>query len=123
VLATLPEVTPKRGNCRGTFGVDVASAAICDGDVLDQFALNNSDEWEKWSESFIHRPFEEVGLLGTFACDPAATDIFYCSTGFGDGSYPVYELLEAGKVVGAEVVFLLPTQSYFGPGPGEDDDA
>lgn len=110
-----------RGKEIGTFGVDVASAAVCDGDALESFANHRKTEWEAWLDGFIQQPYEQKGLLSHFPCEPAATDIFHTSTGFGDGSYPVYALIEGECVVGAEAVFLLPQQSYFGPGPGEDD--
>lgn len=123
LIVSLPGSNGKRGKSAGSFGVDVASAAVCDGDVLESFATEHEDRWQAWLDGFIQQPLEQKGLLGHYPCEPAATDIFHTSTGFGDGSYPVYPLVEEGRVVGAEAVFLFPGQEYFGPGPGDEEDA
>ena len=38
----------------------------------------------------------------------------HISTGFGDGSYEAFTLLDGKEVVGFELVFLKPGEGYFG---------
>jgi Protein of unknown function (DUF4241) len=114
---------PSRGTRVGSFGVDVGTAAVCDGEVLKRFALEDSRRWGDWSEDFIEYQTAEDDLLGLYTSEVPKTDIFYCSTGFGDGHYPVFRLTHDGKVVGAEAQFLLPKQTYIGQEPAAKDDA
>lgn len=116
-----PNTVPVRGSKRGSFGVDVASAAVCDGDVLESWASSSEEAWEEWLDTFINRDYDGEDLAGFFPCPGANTSMVYTSTGFGDGCYPVYELTMDGRIVGAEAVFLLPDQGYFESGPCDED--
>lgn len=101
----------------GEFGVDVASAGVVDADSLDRWADANEADYESWCEEFTHSQTEDFSLAGFFPCPGAGVSMLYCSTGFGDGAYPAFTLLDGGETVGFEMVFLKPGQGYF-----EDDE-
>lgn len=100
-----------RHQIEGLLAVDVALAAVFDGDRIESFARERPKEWAEWLESFIGLPWQTAGC---HPCEAAGADVFYVATGFGDGVYPVYSLVENGRVVGAEAVFLPPDQVYPG---------
>lgn len=117
LIVHLPGAAPVRGKAIGEFGVDVATAAVFDADVLEDYMDDDEESWEGWLDEYTTRDFEELDMAGLHPCPDADTAMVYCSTGFGDGSYEVFELLREGRVVGAEAVFLRPDQGFF-----EDDD-
>lgn len=113
LMAFLPGVTPIRGKAVGEFGVDVATAAVFDVEVLERFMDSDEAAWEGWIDGYTMREYDELDRAGLYPCADAGTAMVYCSTGFGDGSYQVFELVRDGLVVGAEAVFLQPEQGYF----------
>jgi len=113
LMVYLPGAEPVRGKLAGEFGVDVAAAAVFDGDVLEVFMNEDEESWESWLDGYTNRDYEELDVAGVYPCEEADTAMVYCSTGFGDGSYEVFELVRDGRVVGAEAVFLKPDQGFF----------
>lgn len=113
LMVYLPGAAPIRGEAVGEFGVDVAAAAVFDAEVLEGFMDDDEESWEGWLDEYTARDYEELDVAGVYPCPDADTAMVYCSTGFGDGSYEVFELRRYGQVVGAEAVFLRPDQGYF----------
>ena len=106
----LEGVQPVRGKALGEFSVDMAMASVFDFDSINDWSDEQEEEYDEWLE-------EEVVMCdwqraGTIDCPGAAATIYYCEAGFGDGTYTVYELIEDGQVVGAEVVFLEGSEPY-----------
>lgn len=110
VMATLAGRQGERGSLYGEFGVDVASACIFDYDAIEGYADSAGDAFEQWVEDNI--PGRMTDPSGTIACVPAKTSVEYFASGFGDGTYPVYELRDDYEIVGAETVFLEPGEPY-----------
>lgn len=113
LIVNLLGTTPIRGEERGGIGVDVASAAVYDGEAIERFMDDDEKAWQEWLDSFTNRDYDPEDIAGFFPCPKANSTMAYTSTGFGDGYYLVYELVQEGLVVGAEVVFLKPNQGYF----------
>ena len=110
VTATCARRRGERGSLYGAFGVDVACACIFDYDAIEGYADSDEDDFVQWVDHFI------IGMTGavcgSIACPPARTTVEYFASGFGDGTYAVYELRDDYEVVGVEVVFLEDDASY-----------
>jgi hypothetical protein len=115
LIVQLPGSLPERGDLLGRFAVDAASAGVCDGDVLKGFAVSNEAAHHGWLEALGRQQADCPQLAGFFAFPDASTTLFHVRSGFGDGLYPVYVLRENGSVVGAEAVFVSPTQGFDQP--------
>lgn len=83
----------------GVFDLDVFSAAWRDH---PEAAANKMED---------HVTGEEI--YSSFALDEQHRAVMaFAHTGFGDGGYPVYELLSGSKRVGVEVVFIKENEPY-----------
>jgi hypothetical protein len=110
VAATLAGRQGERGSLHGAFGVDVGNACIFDYDAIEGYADSAGGAFGKWVEDNINEHLRAQS--GMIACVPAKTFVEYFSSGFGDGTYPVYELRDDYEIVGAETVFLEPGTPY-----------
>lgn len=97
----------------GNYGVDVASAGVMDADAFDAWADANEEAAERWDKDFMESQLNNNDAAGFFPCEGAKTEMAHISTGFGDGYYPVYALLNGNEVVGFETLFLQANQGYF----------
>lgn len=88
--------------------VDFAQVGIFDPVILDEAAekMDNADEKKMLAAL---DSIQEFGIA-SLGSDPCAIMPLAVS-GFGDGGYPIYELLNEGKRVGVEVVFIGPELS------------
>lgn len=109
VIATLAGRRGERGSLYGAFGVDVGNACIFDYDAIEGYADSAGDAFEAWVQGYVDGTWNRSG---TIACAPAKTSVAYFSSGFGDGTYQVYELRDDYEIVGAETVFLEPGTPY-----------
>lgn len=92
--------SPVLGPQIGTTWADTASQAICDFEVY-KAAAEADPEYEEaandnlWVQD-LHNVYEHV---------PGAV-IAFCSSGWGDGTFKLFELLENGRRVGVEIEML-----------------
>lgn len=93
------------GKLAGKVGVDLAAVAICDVDRLAPWARDHEDDWQKWGQDLWYGRTAPAGL---YECTAAGTVVPFLDSGHGDGTYPVYLLVEMGTAIGLEVVFLSP---------------
>ena len=110
VIATLAGRQGERGSLYGAYGVDVGSACVFDYDAIEGYADSAADAFQQWVDDNI--PDRMTDPSGAIPCDPARTTVEYFPSGFGDGTYPAYELRDDYEIVGAETVFLEPGAPY-----------
>jgi hypothetical protein len=96
----------ERGSQVGECGVDTGRVGFCDEGVFGPAMDRYEDEYMEQLDS-VEDPCAAV-VLG-----PAREAmIALADCGFGDGSYPVFELCSDGKVVGLEIEFIGPEKRY-----------
>lgn len=117
----LPGREPTIAKLEGEFGVDVGSAGVVDADSLDRWADEHEEDFESWCQEFTDSQLEDQGMAGFFPCPGAGVSMLHCSTGFGDGSYEAFTLLDGAEAVGFELVFLKSGQGYFSDDPVEPE--
>jgi hypothetical protein len=98
-----------RGKLAGEIGVDLAAVAICDVDRLAGWARDHQAEWQRWGDKLW---FGRTVRAGLYTCEPANTVVPFVDSGFGDGTYPVYYLIDDGRPVGLEAEFI-PTRAPY----------
>lgn len=86
-------------------GVDFAQVGVFDPVILDQ-AGEKMDNAEGEKIVADLGAIQEFGVI-QFGADELAI-MPLAASGFGDGGYPIHELLLGGKRVGVEVVFIGP---------------
>jgi len=96
-------VSPSAGAELGETGTDTASIGVCDHEVFAHaWGDDNDASWE-----IISPAIDEADTHGIAVLDKAAGAIMpFIHSGFGDGTFPVRELLANGSRVGFEVVFI-----------------
>ncbi|MEQ1824197.1 MAG: hypothetical protein ABL949_16945 [Fimbriimonadaceae bacterium] len=104
----LPEVQFSRGPSLGESWADTATQAVCDHErykaAYDE--LGEAAYWEKFDDELCTDDGDIVNL------DPEnGAVLFITSSGWGDGSFPVFELLHEGKRVGVEIEMIRPGTS------------
>lgn len=119
VRGMLPGRRHDASRLEGEFGVDVGSAGVVDADSLDRWADENEEDFESWCQEFVDTRLEDQRVAGFFPCAGARVSMLHTSTGFGDGMYEAFTLLDGGEPVGFELVFLKPGQGYFDDPPGD----
>jgi hypothetical protein len=67
--------------------------------------------YEAWLEQLLYESDEE-SLVSIAKWKPTRTEIPYVEGGFGDGSYPVFQLIASGKIIGLEVEFIKGSDKY-----------
>jgi len=108
-----PNSTATRGNRLGETWTDTATCSVCELDAVQK-------EWNSLGEEpaadKLMEEYERGEGCGIFRVTECASVIPYVSSGFGDGAFPVFELIQDGKRVGIEVEFISPNNGYpFGP--------
>jgi hypothetical protein len=93
------------GHRLGEVGVDFAQVAVFDPVVLDAAAEAMDDAQ---AEQFVAEldAIEEYGIAHLGLDERAIMPL--AASGFGDGGYPIHELVHKGERVGMEVVFIGP---------------
>lgn len=107
-------VRPTQSSCvvgdkAGEVGVDLAAIAVTDVDLLGAWAEANRDETQDWGQELW---FNRAAPAGFFSCPAASTELAFVDSGIGDGTYPVYYLVENGRNVGLEVAFIPPGTAW-----------
>ncbi len=110
VMATVSGRHGERGALYGEFGVDVGNACIFDYDAIEGFADADAEAFDEWGRHHIVDGARS--LSGSIPCATAKSTLVYFASGFGDGTYSVYERRDDYEVIGAEVVFLTGEETY-----------
>jgi len=110
VFATRAGRRGTRGAFCGSFGVDAGSACIIDYDAIEGYADHDQEAFNRWMEHQVIGI--EPSRSGSILCAPAKTSMVVLDSGFGDGTYAVYEQRDGHELVGAEVVFLTEGAPY-----------
>ena len=98
----------------GEADIDTATIAVCDIAAVDDAI---GDDRAHFAELITQHAYEDYGVVEFRMKKPIA--IPYVATGFGDDSYPVFELRSGRRRVGIETEFLPPGFKY----EDTDDDA
>jgi len=89
--------------------IDTARCGVCDPEVF-------SAAWRDYpGEAVNELEYQLTGgaLYGAFALDEQYGAVMaFAHSGFGDGCYPVYELVSRSSRVGVEVVFIHENEPY-----------
>jgi hypothetical protein len=112
-IARLRAVTetdkPALGEKIDETGTDSATIGVCDFPTFSQLFGKNKEAAIEAFKSMMHptRPHSIVELSNAPGGSTAAVH-----SGFGDGTFPVYELLHHSERAGFEVVFIKPDEPY-----------
>jgi hypothetical protein len=112
----LKDSSPIIGDAVGEASADVAHIAFFDSEEVDRFLNDNSERSER-AEDIIPDAYwladDQQGECGVALLDATADlKMPYVWTGFGDGSYPAYELKSGSDMVGVEIEFIKPGTPY-----------
>lgn len=99
-----------RGKHLKDLPVDLGGIAAVDIATVHASMQKDSEAHEEWLEEILYGDSEAAAQVVRW--DPTKTDIPLVDGGFGDGSYPAYELREGKRVVGLEVEFIIEGQEY-----------
>ncbi len=107
-LRAFPEgMLTKRGEKLKEIPVDCGGIAVVNIDVVHA-SMNENEERTEWFDDVIYHS----GTVEVAKWKPTKTDIPHVDSGFGDGCYPVFELLSGRKAVGLEFVFIEEDATY-----------
>jgi hypothetical protein len=104
-----PSVSASLAAELGETGTDTANIGVCDHEsFLRAWGDDNEASWE-----IISPAIEEADTHGIAVLDEAAGAVMpFVSSGFGDGTFSVHELVADGSRAGFEVVFIRPDAPY-----------
>jgi hypothetical protein len=85
--------------------VDLGGIAVVDIATLEPSTKEVEEEYMDWLEDVLYGSNGE-SQTATQVWEPTGTKIPVVASGFGDGSYPVYQLVRNGTVVGLEAEFI-----------------
>jgi hypothetical protein len=102
---------PKRGKKLKEIPVDLGGIAVVDIVAVHASMQQDAGRYEAWLEQLLYDSDEE-SLASIAKWNPTKTEIPYVDGGFGDGSYPVFQLMASGKVIGLEVEFIKRSDKY-----------
>ena len=106
--AYLRGTNPALGDAVGEAGTDSGMIAIGDIADIDGRVAGND------TETFAEMLFEvtvEGGEVQSLDVNGHTVTYAVCESGFGDGGYPVFALVDGGRTVGVEVEFIAPGQT------------
>ena len=102
-LRVVPAGTnPTLGGKLADLSVDHARAGVIDYDTFLATVSDDFDSYEEWTGTALD---DELSLNFSGSIDFGPTSMVYVTSGHGDGTYPVFELLEGEQVVGIECHF------------------
>ncbi|MDQ6631682.1 MAG: SEL1-like repeat protein [Verrucomicrobiota bacterium] len=110
---TIPQLCSEIGKT----WTDTANTGICDFEIFSKAWGNDDDA----SYEIIQEDLETDNSFGTATLDAARGAVMpFVHSGFGDGSFSVFELVENGVRVGFEIEFIAAGEKYpFGETPFE----
>lgn len=107
--AFLKSESPTIGNQVGETWTDTALTGIVDFESFSKVWGDDDDA----SYDKLQDKLESAENFGVIKFDKAANVLMpFVSSGFGDGSFPVFELVSDGQVVGLEVEFISAETKY-----------
>lgn len=98
-----PGTNPQRGEKIDNSWADTGTQGVCDFEQMLKLQEEvGEDDYidafeEAWSEEFILQPKADTAAL-----------LFVVHSGFGDGTFPVFELVQDVQLVGVEVELIAP---------------
>ncbi len=98
-------VATHRGRKLKKIPVDLGGIAVVDIEAIHPSMQEDEDRYQEWIEDLLYETESDLPV-SVAKWEPTKTDIPCVDGGFGDGSYPVLELVSGGKVVGLEAVFI-----------------
>ena len=113
IRMVLPGVVSKLGATLDEAGVDSGTIAMFDAEEIGTLCEADEDRGadrvlSAWSEADT-----EQGDCGVAILDAeTGLKMPYASAGFGDGGYPIYELLSDSGRIGVEIEFIRPGTPY-----------
>ena len=96
------ESNPEPGRTLGSIDVDCGKAAFIDYGAFSAMARDDFDSYESWTEMELD---DELAINFSGQIDLGDAVLVYVKSGDGDGTYPVFELVDNGEVVGIECRF------------------
>ena len=113
--ASLHGTKPQLGRQIGETWTDTASTGICDFEIFSKSWGTDNDTSYKIIEPFLM----DNSVFGVAELDVANGAVMpFVSSGFGDGSFAVFELTENGQRIGFEIEFIPSDEKYsFGATP------
>ena len=93
---------PVLGKQIGTVEVDHAFVGFIDYESFMSAVNDDYEHYAEWTEATLD---DELSLNFSGEIEFASTRLLYVKAGDGDGTYPCFELIEDGTVVGIECVF------------------
>ncbi len=94
---------PVLGDKLGEVAVDHAFVGFID---YVPFLATIKDDFERYEEWTMTQLDDELALNFSGEIEFCGEKLVYVKSGDGDGNYPVYELVEDGRTVGLECVFV-----------------
>ena len=99
--------TPALGKVIGSLNIDHAKAAFIDYDTFHSIVCEDLNAYEEWTGTELD---DELALNFSGQIKFGDTPLVYVKSGVGDGTYPVFELVENAATVGLECRFDTPSQ-------------
>ncbi len=100
---------PCIGKQLGDTWTDTAMTGICDLEIL-------SKEWtaigQDKAEEKLQEEYERGEDCGVFTLKSKGTKVPFVSSGFGDGTFPIFELCDSEDRVGFEIEFIFVSTPY-----------
>ena len=93
---------PETGKQIGTVSVDHGKAAFIDHDSFISKVRDDPDAYEEWTAMDLD---DELDLNFSGKIAFWETELAYVKSGDGDGTYPVFELMKHGEIVGLQCNF------------------
>lgn len=90
--------------------VDFGGVAVVDIGTVHQSMEEDTERYEEWYDEALYGSSEGQFTIHTWP--DTKTEIPCVDSGFGDGSYPLSELLLNGTPVGLEVTFIQEDEEY-----------
>ncbi len=111
-LRAYPEgVRTIRGKKVSEIPVDMGGVSVVDIATVYQSMEENREAYEEWIEDTLYGS-EEILQFMFHEWELTKTTIPSVESGFGDGTYDLYELISDGIVVGLEVEFINEETTY-----------
>ena len=100
---------PRLGPQIGETWTDTARTGLCDYEIFSQaWGSDNDAAYAK-----IEPVLDEAENYGTAVLDEGTGAVMpFVSSGFGDGTFPVHELMEGERRVGFEIQFIAADETY-----------
>ena len=100
-----------RGNKVSEIPVDMGGVSVVDIAAIHSSMQEDEEKYEEWIEEVLFGD-DDVSKYTFHTWEPTSTKIPSVESGFGDGTYDLFELISDGSVVGLEVEFINENDTY-----------